>query len=186
MVSKYHWKCVCAFVYLCVCVCNRPTVRGVCTKYEVVDYQPRTVTPLKPRLHWLLLHSYFWPSLPLLLKSNGIAGGTTTTCPDNPSTDVRLVSSQYHMTTRESPVSVSAYRYSCESPSPFTVSNPLHPYLTRPHHVFKIPVAAAPLMPSKSLLTWPYDVSPLLTVSTTAPGDTPLPSNPSPLRIPRR
>ena len=33
--------CVC----VCVCVCNRLPVQQVCTNYEVVVFQPRTVTP---------------------------------------------------------------------------------------------------------------------------------------------
>ena len=30
---------------ICVCVCNRPLVREVCTNDEVVMFQPRAVTP---------------------------------------------------------------------------------------------------------------------------------------------
>ena len=42
-----------------VCVCDLPLILGVCLNYEVVEFQPRTVTPLKPRLRCLLLHSYY-------------------------------------------------------------------------------------------------------------------------------
>ena len=35
-------------IYLCVC-CWTP-VRGVCPNYEMVEFQPQTVTPPEPRL----------------------------------------------------------------------------------------------------------------------------------------
>ena len=45
-------------IYLCVCVCYWAPVRVVCPNHEVVELQPWTVTPPKPRLRRLLLHSY--------------------------------------------------------------------------------------------------------------------------------
>ena len=33
---------------LCMCVCYWPPVCGVCSNYEVVEFQPRKVTPPKP------------------------------------------------------------------------------------------------------------------------------------------
>ena len=32
-------------LFVCVCVCYRKLDHGVCPNYEVVDLQPRTVTP---------------------------------------------------------------------------------------------------------------------------------------------
>ena len=48
----------------CVCLCYRPLVYGVCSNYELVEFQPHTVIPPKPRLCHLLLHRYYWFSLP--------------------------------------------------------------------------------------------------------------------------
>ena len=47
-----------------LCVCYWSLVPGLCPNYKVVEFQPWTVTPPKPRLHHLLLHSYYWPALP--------------------------------------------------------------------------------------------------------------------------
>ena len=46
------------YVCVCVCVCYWPPVRGVCPNYEVLDFQPWTVTPPKLRILCLLLHIY--------------------------------------------------------------------------------------------------------------------------------
>ena len=35
------------YIYVCVCVCYRPRGLGVCPNYEVVEFQPQTVTPLE-------------------------------------------------------------------------------------------------------------------------------------------
>ena len=42
-----------------VCMCCWPPARGVCTNYEVVEFQPRTVTPLEPRLCRKLLRNFY-------------------------------------------------------------------------------------------------------------------------------
>ena len=49
-------------VYVCVCVCNRPTEREVCTYYEVMVFQPRTVIP--PHLASVAYRYTFKLSLP--------------------------------------------------------------------------------------------------------------------------
>ena len=41
-----------------VCLCYWLPVRGVCPNYEVVEFQPRKVTPTKPMLCPLLLIVY--------------------------------------------------------------------------------------------------------------------------------
>ena len=59
------WSTGKLYVYISLtCVCYYPPVRGVCPNYEVVEFQPRTVTPLKPRLCCLLLRIYYWPAPP--------------------------------------------------------------------------------------------------------------------------
>ena len=45
-------------------MCYWSLVRGVWPDYEVVEFQPWTVTPPKPWLCSLLLHSYSWPAPP--------------------------------------------------------------------------------------------------------------------------
>ena len=56
--------CSCVCVCMCVCVYFWSSVRGVCSNYEVVEFQPRTVTPLKPFVRRLLLHIYYLPAPP--------------------------------------------------------------------------------------------------------------------------
>ena len=56
-----HLLCVC----VCVCVCCRSPSREVCPNYEVVEFQPRTVTPPEPMIFCLLLR-IFYLSLPAL------------------------------------------------------------------------------------------------------------------------
>ena len=52
------------YVCVCVCVCNCLPVRGVCPNYEVMEFQPQTLTPPKPSIRLLLLHSYYLLVLP--------------------------------------------------------------------------------------------------------------------------
>ena len=54
--------CVCVCVCMCVCVCNRPPVSEVCPNYEVVMFQPLTVTP--PHLVSIAIVTYFISSPP--------------------------------------------------------------------------------------------------------------------------
>ena len=76
------------------CVCYRPPVYGLCPNYELVEFQPRAVTPPKPRLCCLLLHIYYWPSPPYPPIFRCPSGVGIPSCPDNPSTDFHLVSTQ--------------------------------------------------------------------------------------------
>ena len=97
------------------------------------------------------------------------------------------VSAQYHPSTRASPVSVSEYQ-KIFSLIPLTrhFQSPITPpsSCSHPHHACQSPVAAAPLLPPKYILTWPSAVVQLPTASTTAPGPPPPPRSLSPLHIP--
>ena len=42
-----------------VCVCCRPPARGVYPNYEVVEFEPRKVTPTEPRICRLLLRTVY-------------------------------------------------------------------------------------------------------------------------------
>ena len=50
-------------------------VRGVCTNNELVDFQPRTVTPPEPMLFCLLLRIYTRPAPPSLPADWCLSGG---------------------------------------------------------------------------------------------------------------
>ena len=77
-------------VTLCVCVCYCPPVHGVCLNHEVVEFQPRKVTPPEPRLSRLFLHSYYWSTPPSPPAVQCSSGGAYSYCPDTPSTNVRF------------------------------------------------------------------------------------------------
>ena len=72
--------CVC----VCVCVCYRPPVRGVCPNYEVIEFQPRTVTPLEPRLFHLFLRIILVPPRPPFPSSGVLPGGGSPLPPRHP------------------------------------------------------------------------------------------------------
>ena len=73
------------------CVCFRPPARGVCPKYEVVEFQPRTVTPPEPMLCCLLLRTFLLdPPRPLLPLPDVLLGRSAPSFPDTPSTYVYL------------------------------------------------------------------------------------------------
>ena len=77
-----------------MCVCYWQLVCGVFPNYEVVDFQPRTVTPPEPRLRHLLLCIYSLPAPPCppLLSSDVLPGGADPSCPDTIYTYVRRIS----------------------------------------------------------------------------------------------
>ena len=53
---------------VCAWVCYRTLVHEVCPNYEVVEYQPCTVTPPESRLCRLLLRIYFCPTPPSIIS----------------------------------------------------------------------------------------------------------------------
>ena len=68
------------------CLCFRPPARGVCPKYEVVEFQPRTVTPPDPMLCGFLLRTFLLdPPRSLLSLPDVLQGGSSPSCTDNPS-----------------------------------------------------------------------------------------------------
>ena len=77
---------------MCVCVCYCPPVREVCPNHEVVMFQSRTVTTLKPIPCRLFLYSLLLnPPLPLLLPSDVFPrGGYTPAPPPHPPTSALL------------------------------------------------------------------------------------------------
>ena len=96
-------------------------------------------------------------------------------------------SAGYHPPTRASPVSVPAPQKNFARLSltrHFQRPTPL--LLTHPHHACRIPVAAAPTLPPKYLLTWLSDVVPHPPVTNMALKTSPLPRISYPPHIPWR
>ena len=110
------------------------------------------------------------PPRHLLPPYGVLLGGEATSCTNTPSTNVCLVSTHDHSLTQESPISVQAHQFSRASPFPVAVCNPPLPLIPLPYHVYRIPIAAAPLLLPKYLLTWPSTYFLLPPVSTMTPG----------------
>ena len=78
----------------------QPPVRDVCPNYEVVGFQPHTVTPPELRLFCLLLRIYYFPTAPYLPVVRCPSGGTPPSYPDTPYTKYRRISAQDHLPTK--------------------------------------------------------------------------------------
>ena len=127
------------------------------------------------------------PPHPLLLPSDVRLGGAAHSYPASPAIDICPASARGHPTTRESPVSVLEYLKTLPRlPLTRNLHIPTPPPLPRSCHAFQIPVAAAPLLPPKSLLTWPSAIFQLTPAPTTAPGVSAPPLIPYTLRITQR
>ena len=71
---------------LCVCVCFRPPVRGVYLNYEVLDFQPQTVTPTEPRSVSYCYIFILVPPCPPLQTTDVLLGDEAPSWTDTPST----------------------------------------------------------------------------------------------------
>ena len=132
-------------------VCYWPPVSGVCRNDEVVEFQPRTVTPPKPRPLLLLLHICYWPAPPSPPAIRCPSGGSIPLLPRNP-----LHQRPYFLCTGSSahPAITCLHRsipiltclsitHLCQSPHP--------PLLPWPCHSCRIPVTANLFPPPKLL-----------------------------------
>ena len=71
---------------------------------------------------------------PLFLPSDALTGGAAPSCPETPSTNVRIFSAQNHPPTWASPVSFPAYQFSRPLPYPsLSVLSPSNPPFLSPH-----------------------------------------------------
>ena len=131
-----------------------------------------------PSIRCLLLH--------ILLIGPDPPSTYAVRCPASPSFAFRPGSAQDHPPTWESSVSVPAYQktFACLSLTRH-FQRPTPHLLLHPQHTCRIPVAAAPTLPPKYLLTWISAVAPQPPVATMALEASPLPHIPSPLHIPR-
>ena len=135
---------------------------------------------------------HFWPRLHHLLLRSLIIGPAPTSppdfrCPASPSVAFRPGYAQDHPPTWASPVSIPAYQKTFARLSlthHFQILTP--PLLPRPHHDFRITVAATPTLPPKYLLTWISAVFTQPPVTITDLETSSLPHIPSILNIPLR
>ena len=171
----------------CVCLCYRPLVYRVCPNYELVEFQPQTMIPPKPRLCHLLLHSYSWlaPPSPPSFWCPYLGGQPHPTPTPPPPTSV-FISAQDHMPTRGVTCIYPRILKLPRLPLPCCCLYPHFPTFPHPLQNCRIPIATGPLPLTKSIITWTSTASLLPLVSTTAPRASPLPCSPSPLGIPLR
>ena len=79
-----------------LCVCYWPLVREIFPNYEVVVFQPWALTTTDLGSVYYCYIANIEPPLPLLPPPDVLPGGAALSCPDTPSTDIRLVSAQDH------------------------------------------------------------------------------------------
>ena len=151
------------------------TVREVCLNHGVVVFQPRTGTsPDLGSVAYCYVAIILSNTLPFLSSNRCPLEGETHFRPFFLYTNDHPVTTQDHLPTRASPVSVPSYqdhhvphctgssihlsvaRLHCHLPPPFTLLPLIQvpPPVLRPRHPLRIPISAPSPQP-KSLLTYP-------------------------------
>ena len=153
---------------LCVCVLLSPSPWGFSELWGG-GVPTLDIDQSGPRLHPLLLHRLLIePTPPSLPDVQFPSGGAAHFCPAAP--DNRRVSARDHPPNRASPVSVPAYQNNFSRlPLTHHFHSLIPPSWSRPRHACKIPVSTTPMLPPKSLLTWPSFVIQMPPASTMAP-----------------
>ena len=159
---------VCVCVCVCVCVTGHQSLECV----QIMRWWTSNIVQWPIRNLGYVTYCYtaiIDPTHPLPLPPNILPGEADPSWPKTPSTNVHILSTQDHLNTRASPVSVPEYRYVCASYSPVSTSNPpTHP-LPCHRHTCRIPVAATTLPLPQYILTSTSAVSLLPPVSTKDP-----------------
>ena len=138
-------------------------------------FQPWTLTtPDRGYIDYFYIAYLLNPSHPFFLPSDVRPGDAYHSCPATPVINFRPVSARDHPPTRASPVSVPEYRKTfAHLPLTYPFQSLTPPPLPLPLHKFRIPVATAPFLPPKSLLTWNSVIVQLPHFVTMAPGAPP-------------
>ena len=139
---------------MCVCVLMATSPWGLSELWGG-DVPTSNIDHSKPRLRSLLLHILLIePAPPSPPDVKFQSGGASHSCPASLNIENRPVAARDHPTTRVSPVYVPAYQKTfARLPLTLNFQSPNPPPLPFPRHTYQIPVAAAPSLPPKSILT---------------------------------